>query len=69
MNDRSTDWCLDSGCLAHRCKNEKDFLSIDKIKPRKLNLASNASTEIKIKGFVTITADCEGKTKYVNLWF
>ena len=38
-----------------------------KIKPGKLNLASNASTEIKAKGIVTITADFEGKTKQVKL--
>ena len=32
-----------------------------------MNLASNASTEIKAKGFITITADFEGKTKQVKL--
>ena len=59
--------CLDSGCTAHLCQDTEDFTKIEEIKSGRLNLASSASTDIKAKGSVSITAEFNGKTKHVNL--
>lgn len=45
----SRDWCLDSGCTSHMCKNAESFVEMNR-SVGKLNLASTACTEIGGKG-------------------
>lgn len=60
-------WCVDSGCTAHMCGSESDFEEMNKSNDGKVNLANNASTEIKGKGSVHLTASMNGVTKQVKL--
>ncbi|XP_071578287.1 uncharacterized protein [Temnothorax nylanderi] len=48
-------WLLDSGCTAHLCGDEELFESIDESSKAKLNLASQASAEVKGKGVVRVS--------------
>jgi len=60
-------WCIDSGCTAHLCKNATKFVEIADKSTGKLNLASNVTTEIKARGTVLISTRVQGKTKNVNI--
>lgn len=65
--NRPENWCLDSGCTSHLCKDEEKFVEIEESRPGKLNLASHASAEIKGRGTVEITAEVDGQRKNVSL--
>lgn len=67
LNTRVTEhrnkWYLDSGCMAHMCKNGAEFVEIVDKNLGKLNLASNASTEIKARGTVSISTEVSDQQK------
>lgn len=60
-------WCLDSGCTSHICKNTELFTEINKSESSKLNLASDASAEIKARGVATIATTINGEKSEVTL--
>lgn len=47
-------WLLDSGCTAHLCGDEELFESINDSSKIKLNLASQASAEVKGNDVVSV---------------
>lgn len=51
----SRPWILDSGCTAHLCGDKQSFKYLDVSKYGKINLASEASSEIKGKGTVGLS--------------
>lgn len=57
----SKDWCHDSGCTSHLCKDEENFMTITETKNQKLNPASNSSTDLKSRGTVTIASKFKRK--------
>lgn len=61
------DWCLDSGCTTHLCKNIEDFNEIVDTNIGKLNLASNSSTEIKAKENIILISKLSGRAVNVNI--
>lgn len=65
--NRNDIWCLDSGSTSHLCKELKEFVEITDSKPGKLDLATNASSEIVARGKVSFTADVRGDKKNVIL--
>lgn len=62
-----SNWCLDSGATAHLCKYLEDFVEINDTTPRKLNLASSASTEITASGTVSILSEIDGRLTNVSV--
>lgn len=60
-------WCLDSGATSHICKDSNDFSELIDYKRGKLNLGSDASTEITGKGTVLFTSNVAGSVKNVRL--
>lgn len=67
VESRDYKWCLDSGATSHLCKELDEFTEISDSRPAKLNLASNATTEIKATGTVRLAADVQGEMKDVSL--
>ena len=65
--NRSDIWCLDSGSTSHLCRKLEKFVEITDSKPGKLDLATNASSEIIARGKVSFTADVLGEKKSVTL--
>lgn len=59
-------WCIDSGCTSHMCSDINAFAKIDSSEHGKLNLASNACTEITGKGIVSLATDVDGRKKTVR---
>lgn len=56
VNDgASRPWILDSGCTAHLCGNKQSFKYLDVTTHEKINLASEASSEIRGKGTVSLS--------------
>lgn len=51
----SKPWILDSGCTAHLCGNQQFFKQINTSTSGKINLASQASSDIKGKGTVALS--------------
>lgn len=60
-------WCVDSGCTAHMCGRESEFEEMNESNDGKVNLANDASTGIRGKGSVHLTASMNGATKLVKL--
>lgn len=60
-------WCIDSGCTTHLCKNLNNFTEITGNDPGTLNLANNVSTKINAKGSVKFKATTNGQSKNVTL--
>uniref|UniRef100_A0A6V7IJ77 Retrovirus-related Pol polyprotein from transposon TNT 1-94 n=1 Tax=Bracon brevicornis TaxID=1563983 RepID=A0A6V7IJ77_9HYME len=63
----ASDWCLDSGCTSHLCKNKENFIEINEGPVGQLDLANNASTKIKAKGTVKVTFEINGKQTNIFL--
>lgn len=55
----SKPWILDSGCTSHLCSDDVLFEKIDKAAKVKLNLASDATTEVKGRGDVRVSVGCD----------
>jgi len=66
-DDSEQKWCLDSGCTSHLCKYANNFVELDTINYGRLNLASNASTDIKGKGSVNLLVRTGEKSNQVLL--
>lgn len=62
---QATEWCLDSGCTSHLCRDKGDFIEFEESEVGRLNLASNASTDITARGTVRATFNVEGNRKNV----
>ena len=60
-------WCLDSGCSSHMCRDEVKFLSKEKCDTGSLNLASNATAKVEGKGTVEIKVSCNSELSIVKL--
>lgn len=43
---KESEWCLDSGCTSHFCKDKRNFIEINENEVGKLNLANNVSTDV-----------------------
>ena len=59
-------WCLDSGCTTHLCKDKSKFIQLQPSTHEKLNLASNASTNVEAKGNVYIQTKLDNNIKQIN---
>lgn len=60
-------WYMDSGCTAHMCSDKGEFEEIQESLGGKVNLASEASTDIEGKGSVSWTMSLDGVKKRVKL--
>lgn len=60
-------WCLDSGSTSHLCKERDKFVEITDSRSGKLDLATNASSDIVARGRASFTADVRGSKKHVTL--
>lgn len=60
-------WCIDSGCTSHLCNSTAGFTKIGAQEPGKLNLASNAHTEIQARGTATFLVKTNEQEKKVTL--
>lgn len=63
----SENWCLDSGCTTHLCRNSENFVKYAESDVKRLNLANSASTEVKAKRTVSINAEVNGQSKTVMI--
>ena len=59
-------WILDSGCTAHLCGDKDRFEWVSDSIGGKLNLASNASTNVEGKGIVRVSAANDQGNKLVE---
>lgn len=67
-NAGRSDWCIDSGCTSHMCRNIESFASIDRNFNRgKLNLANSACADIEGIGCASFETRASGKRKAVEL--
>ena len=64
--DKSSVWCLDSGCTGHMCNEKRRFLEFTK-SDSELNLANNQSTRITGIGKVNISVDTGREKREVDL--
>lgn len=67
LGTENTNWCLDSGCTAHLCKDPSKFDDIDRTAGQQLNLANSASTHVAGKGTTSIQTETEGRLKNVSV--
>lgn len=62
-----SDWCIDSGCTSHMCKDIDAFTKIDRVENGRLNLASTVCTEIKGKGNVSTAVEVNDTQRVIDL--
>ncbi|KMQ86259.1 retrovirus-related gag-pol polyprotein [Lasius niger] len=67
INNRQEAWCLDSGATSHFCKKSDSFIETFDSAHMQLNLANNASTEIKAKGTAIFSTNVFGKRTNIKL--
>jgi len=60
-------WCLDSGATSHFCKESNSLAEIFDSGHTQLNLANNASTEIKARGTAIFSTDVLEKQNNIRL--
>lgn len=60
-------WCLDSGYTSHICNTEDSFIELQEMQCGKLNLASEASTDIQGKGTAQLLTSNGVDKKLINL--
>lgn len=61
-------WCFDSGCTSYMCNDANSFIQVSENEEvRKLNLASNASTDILGCGVVSTETTENGNRKVLKL--
>lgn len=62
----SKPWILDSGCTSHLCGDDVLFEKINKAPKVRVNLASDATTEVKGKGEVRVTVGYDNGQKLLE---
>lgn len=67
VNDSLEMWCLDSGATSHFCKEFNSLAEIFDSGHTQLNLANNASTEIKARGMAIFSTDVLEKQNNIRL--
>jgi len=60
-------WCLDSGCTAHMCNDDADFVKAVESGSGKVNFASDASIDVKGRSSVSIVVETNCRQKNVNI--
>lgn len=65
--ERTTKWCLDSGCTSHMCNDQRKFQELKETEHRSVNLASHASTRIEGEGTVKLIASGGANNTTVSL--
>ena len=54
MDSEHNNWCLDSGCTKHLCKDKEKFIELQPSEHKKLSLTSHMSANVGAKGNVQI---------------
>ncbi|XP_076634341.1 uncharacterized protein LOC143348227 [Colletes latitarsis] len=66
MDSEHNNWCLDSGCTKHLCKDKGKFVALYPSKHKKLNLASHMSANVETKGNVQIQTNLDNNIKNIE---
>lgn len=65
-DETGSNWCLDSGCTTHLCRDQKSFTEITNTDVKKVNLANDKSTNATATGTVRIKISHNTNTELID---